>query len=128
MATTKIRGADLTMTFDGIDLSSASREISITGEADEIDASTRDDVVAGASQYLPGPVTWEFEATGLDTTGGHAAIKTIQIGDTGTLVINTGQASTTVTAVILSQEYTSPHDDVAEWTLGGRLNAAPVWA
>ena len=127
MATTKICGADLILTFDAIDLSSASREISITGEADEIDATTRDDVVEGGSQYLPGPVTWEWEASGLDTTGGHAAIKTILIGDVGDLVIDTGQQTATCEAVVLTQEYTSAHDDVAEWTVGGRLNEKPVW-
>ena len=62
MATVKIRGADLTLIFGAIDLSSASREISWSGEANEIDVSTRDNVVEGASQYLAGVTEWEWEA------------------------------------------------------------------
>lgn len=128
MATVKIRGADLTLTFDAVDLSSASREISFSGEANEIDVSTRDNVVEGASQYLGGVTEWEWEASGLDTTGGHASISTIKPGDVGDLVIDTGQQTTTVEAVVLRQEYSSAYDGPATWTVGGRFNEAPVWA
>lgn len=127
MVTIKIRGADLTLMFGAIDLSSASREISWSGEATEIDVSTRDNVVEGAAAYLSGPTEWEWEATGLDTDGGHAAIKTIVPGDIDDLVIDTGEVTTTVEAVILRQEYSSAYDGPAEWTVGGRFNEAPVW-
>lgn len=128
MATTKICGRDLTLFFGAIDLSSASREISWSGEASEIDISTRDNVVEGSAAYCAGLTEWEWEANGLDTTGGHAAIKTIQIGDVDDLIIDTGQQTTTVEAVVLRQEYTSAYDGANEWTVGGRLNEKPVWA
>lgn len=128
MATVKICGKDLTLMFGAIDLSSASREISWSGEASEVDISTRDNAVEGSAAYCAGITEWEWEATGLDTTGGHAAIKTIVIGDVDDLTIDTGQQATTVEAVVLRQEYTSAYDGAAEWTIGGRFNEAPIWA
>lgn len=128
MAVEKVCSKDLTLTFGAIDLSSASREISWGGTANEIDVSTRDNAVEGSSQYCAGITDWEWEATGLDTTGGHAAISTIEVGDVDDLLIDTGQQTTTVEAVILRQEYTNAYDGVAQWTLGGRFNEKPVWA
>lgn len=128
MPTTKVRGRDLTGSFAGVDLASASRSFEYSGEADEIDASTRDSLVAGARQFLADAPSYEFTWEGLDVEGTHAAIGTIDVGDEGSLVVNTGQGSFTVTAIITKQEYKSEYDDVAEWTLAGRMNAKPVWS
>src|SRR5688500_6961699 len=98
MATTKLHGKNLVMTFGSINLSAASRSFTMSGEADEIDASTRDDLVAGAAQTLVGITTYEWEASGLDITGVHGAIKTIDIGDEDTLTVTWGGMSFAVPA------------------------------
>lgn len=128
MATTKITGKALTGSFDGHDLASASRKFTLKAKGKELDLSTRDDLVAGARVYEADVPEYEFDWEGLDTTGMHASIATIKIGDVGTLTVNTGQKSFSVAATITEQEYQSEQDKGAEWKLKGRLNAAPVWA
>ncbi len=128
MALTKLTGKNLTGSFNGIDLSSASRKFSYKGKAKEIDLSTRDDLVAGERQYEADVPEYEFEWSGLDTTGTHAAIATIAIGDIGPMTVNNSQKSFTTTCTITEQEYDSEQDKGAEWKLKGRMRGKPNWA
>ena len=128
MATTKFLGKSLTGSFGAVDLSSASRKFSLKAKAKNIDVSTRDDLMAGARQNIPDVPEYEFEWEGLDTTGGHAAIATILIGDEDVMTVNTSQKGFAVMAKITEQEYESEGDKPPEWKLKGTLNLPPNWA
>ncbi len=128
MATIKLHGKNLTGSFNGIDLASASRKFSYKGKGKEIDVTTRDDAVAGSEAYLAAAPGYEFTWEGLDTAGTHAAIATIAIGDVATMTVSNGSKSFSVSATITEQEYDSEHDKAPEWKLAGRFNQKPTWA
>lgn len=113
---------------DVIDLSGSSREFSYSGEASDIDVTTRDSV---GKEKLVDDAEYEGSLNGLDTRGTPDWEEAIEVGDTGTLTWypegkGTGKRKRSVAASVSSVEFNSPHDNAAKWQLGFAFSGQPA--
>lgn len=137
--TTKFRGSKLVLLYAAavdtaptIDLSGSSRQTDVNQQASEQDVSTRDDVEANSTAYLPGPPQRTVQHQGLDTT--PKASRTwhnIKIGDSGRVAVYplgsapSGMPYEIGNVICLQSNYSSPHDNAAKWDINWRVNG--IW-
>lgn len=134
---TKYRGQQTVMLYAAaentaptVDLSGTSRTIEVQEQGNEIDTTTRDDLVAGGQSSLATSPARTINAQGLDTT--PTASRTwhgIAVGDLGrTAVYPYGTATGAVyeigNVVCTTRHYNSPHDGAATWQLNFKVNGA----
>lgn len=116
-----------------IDLSGSSRTIEVQESGNQIDVSTRDDFDEGGTSYLSSPPERTINLQGLDTTPDSSRTwNDIDVMDQGTVAVypegsaGTGKAFWQGNATVTNKNYSSPHDNGANYQLQFRVNGA--WA
>jgi hypothetical protein len=106
-----------------------SRTFEHSGEASEIDVTTRSDAITNSQAFLAGPTgrTWQLQA--LDTRGTAQAWEQVAEGDEGTIRwwpegTATGKRQREAAALVRQTQFQSPYDNAAQVTVGGRLTSA----
>jgi hypothetical protein len=138
MATTKYRGQQTVImyaptidTAPTIDLSGSSRTIEVQEQGNEIDVSTRDDLIEGGQASLSTPPSRTINLQGLDTT--PKASRTwhnIKVGDTGRAAVYplgsspSGLPYEIGNVVATNRNYSSPHDNAATYQVQWKVNGA----
>jgi hypothetical protein len=112
-----------------VNFTADSRTFEHSGEAGEINVTTRSDAILNAEAFLAGPTgrTWQLQA--LDTRGTAQAWEQIVEGDEGTIRwwpegTASGKRQREAAALVRQIQFQSPYDNAAQVTVGGRLTAA----
>ncbi len=135
MTTTKYHGkytvllyAATINTAPTIDMSGTSRSVEVQEQGQDIDVSTRDDLLLDSTAYLVGPPQRSVQLQGLDTT--PAASRTwhnVSIGDVGRVAVYpygsspSGQPYEIGNVTCTNRTYTSPHDNAATYNVQWRV-------
>jgi hypothetical protein len=136
MATTKYHGKQTVLMYAAtvntaptVDLSGSSRTISVNEQGQEIDVSTRDDLVADSTAYLTNPPQRSVQLQGLDTTPQNSRTwDSIDVGDTGRVAVYplgsspTGSPYQIGNVVCTQSNYSSPHDNAATYDVQWRVS------
>lgn len=114
-----------------IDLSGSSRTIEVQEQGNEIDTTTRDDLVAGGTSSLASSPSRTINLQGLDTT--PKASRTwhnVKVGDLGRVAVYplgsspSGLPYEIGNVVATNRNYASPHDNAATWQVQWKVNGA----
>jgi hypothetical protein len=137
MASQKYRGQTTVLmyapaidTAPTVDLSGTSRTIEVQEQGNEIDTTTRDDLVEGGQSSLATSPSRTINAQGLDTTP-DASRKwhAISVGDLGRAAVypmgkSVGDPYEIGNVVVTNRNYSSPHDNAPTWQLNFKVNGA----
>ena len=138
MASTKYRGQVTVMLYAAaintaptIDLSGSSRTIEIQEQGNEIDTTTRDDLVEGGQSSLATSPARTLNLQGLDTLlpSANRPWANIQVGDTGRVAVypmgtTTGDPYQIGNCVCTNRNFSSPHDNAPNYQLQFKINGA----
>jgi hypothetical protein len=138
MASTKYRGQQTVLmyapaidTAPTVDLSGASRTIEIQEQGNEIDTTTRDDLVEGGQSSLASSPSRTINAQGLDTTPGNSRKwHALKVGDLGRAAVYplgsspSGLPYEIGNVTVTNRNYSSPHDNAPNWQLNFKVNGA----
>lgn len=137
MATTKYAGKDTVLMYAAaintnptIDLSGTSRTIEVQEQGNEIDTTTRDDMLEGGTSSIATPPSRSINAQGLDTTPTSSRKwKDVKVGDFGRVAVYPYGTTPTYpywigNVVATNRNYNSAHDNGATWQLNWKVNGA----